>query len=280
MQVEDGTLCRMASPVPGPVGPSANPVAHWSIRTKLLEAARRAIPKLPADSRQQFASLFSATNIEITGGVLALWAGSHFFGVGEAADLALLGIGVVTMGTAAFGVGRDLGSFLALATHAQTEADLDRAASHLAQAVVTMGVMSFIALIMKAGSRFKRPGLVGASAGETIGAASAAEETVTVGRWMSKEEYNAMLRTGRVQESPNGGAKGVLYPPNPASYKAAPPGDIYVEFDVPKSSLEGKSLGQSAISGPNSPRGRLAVQKGLAPLEMPQATNIRIVRRK
>ncbi len=120
----------------------------------------------------------------------------------------------------------------------------------------------------------------GRARGAPAEVAEGLEETVTVGRWMSEEEYSAMVRTGRVQESRAGGAKGVLYPPNPASYKAAPPGDIYVEFDVPKSILEGKSVGQVAIPGPNSLRGRLAVQKGLSPPQMPRATNIRIVGKK
>ena len=93
---------------------------------------------------------------------------------------------------------------------------------------------------------------------------------------MNPKEYDAMVRTGRVQESPGGGPKGLLDPPDPTMYRAAPPGDVYVEFDVPKSTLEPKSRGQSMVSGPNSPRGRLAVKKGLPAPEMPRATNITI----
>ena len=62
------------------------------------------------------------------------------------------------------------------------------------------------------------------------------------------------------------------------SYKAAPKGDVYVEFDVPASSIAGKSAGQAAIPGANSLQARLAAQKGLPPPQMPPATNIRIVK--
>jgi hypothetical protein len=137
------------------VGDSASQVAYWSISKRLVESARRATLMLPEESRDQFAALFSPLNIEITGAVLAAWGASHLIGVGEVADVVLVGIGVVTMGTAAFGVGRDLGTYLSIAANAQIEADLDRAAGYLARAVVTMGVLAFVALIMKAGSRLR-----------------------------------------------------------------------------------------------------------------------------
>ena len=271
--VEDGTMCRMASPLAGSIGISTSSVADWSLRTKLIESARRTIPKLPAESREQFAALFSPTNIAITGGVLTLWAASHLTGAGEVADIVLLVIGLVGVGTSIFGAARHIGSFLAQASNAESEADLNSAANHLAQAVVTIGVVAFIALIAKAGSRFKGAGQVGEEAG--LGkVAGSPEKTVTVGRWMSQKEYDAMMSTRRVQESPTGG-KSVSFPSNPANYKAAPPGDFYVEFDVPESSLSGKSVGQMVIPGPNSLAGRLARQKGLPPPKMPPATNIR-----
>jgi hypothetical protein len=170
--IDDDTMCRTATPSPAPTGAGSGLVTHWDVRTKLLEAARRAAPKLPAESCGQFAALFSSVNIRITGGVLAFWGASHFFGVGEAADVVLLGVGVVAIGGQAFVAARDLQDYLSIAAGAQTEADLDRAASHLAQAVVTIGVTAFIALVMKAGSRFVgRGGLSGRAAtasGEAI----------------------------------------------------------------------------------------------------------------
>lgn len=172
LQVEDGTLCRMPSPVPGVVGADYDPMARWSVQTKLLEAARRAIRKLPAESRDQFAALFSPANVGITAGVFAAWGASHLFGVGEAADIVMVGVGVFTLGWQSVGAMRDLADFAAIAARAETEAQLDLAATHLARAVVTIGVAAFLALVFKAGKRlFGRGALTGreaAAEGEMI----------------------------------------------------------------------------------------------------------------
>jgi len=50
--------------------------------------------------------------------------------------------------------------------------------------------------------------------------------TTRVGRWMSQAEYDKMVKTGRVQMSPNGNT---AYVANPA-FKAAPSGSICVEI--------------------------------------------------
>src|SRR5262249_8987266 len=139
-RVEDGTLCRTPSPLPGALGARYDPVALWPVQAKLLEAARRATPKLPAESRAQFAALFSPANVGITAGVLATWGAAHLGGVGEVADVILVGVGAFTLGWQVGGVVRDLADFLVIATRAETEAELDLAAEHLARAVVTIGV--------------------------------------------------------------------------------------------------------------------------------------------
>ncbi len=262
MRVKDGTARQSASHSPRPVGVSNCSIAQWSLSDKLLEAGRRAGPKLPAEASAQFMSLFSPENIKETGIVLGFWAGLHFVGVGELADLAMVGIAAYAVGKGAIAGGREFVAYITIASNAQTDADLDRAAGHLARAVLLMGVTAFLAWLLKKGAK---PAVV-------------SEELVTVGRWMSRAEYDAMVKAGRVLESPSGGAKGVLYPPNSTSYKAAPKGDVYVEFQVPKSSLAPKSTGQMSIPGPNSPQGRLAVKQGKAPPQMPKATNIKIVK--
>jgi hypothetical protein len=154
MCVDDGTTNRLPTPTPHPVMATVSPVSNWTVRERLLEAARRAAPKLPAEARQQFLSLFSPASIGITGAVLAFWAASHAYGGGEVFDACMLVVGVATLGTAAFGVARDLAAFVSLAARAKSEQDLDAAATHLARAVVTIGVAAFLAMIMKAGRRF------------------------------------------------------------------------------------------------------------------------------
>src|SRR5262249_15285091 len=113
-----------------------------------------------------------------------------------------------------------------------------------------------------------------------LGGATGGEARETVGRWMSQEEHDAMVATGMVQQSRSGGPTNVLSPPNPAAYKDAPSGSLYLQFNVPASSLRGKSAGQTIIPGPNSPHSRAAVKQGLPALQMPPATNIKIMGRK
>lgn len=86
---------------------------------------------------------------------------------------------------------------------------------------------------------------------------------------MSQTELDAMTSSGRVQESFNNGVTSVTVPPNPRLYRAAPTGDIFTQFDVPTSSLNGVGTGTAKIYGPNS-----IFDPRLGITEMPQATNI------
>src|SRR5204863_7932356 len=97
IDVDDGTLCLIESSPPRPVGTDGDGVAQWSMERKLLEAARRVTPKLPPKMRAQFASLFSGTNLAITGGVLTLWGASHLIGVGEVVDAGLVVVGTILL---------------------------------------------------------------------------------------------------------------------------------------------------------------------------------------
>ena len=102
-------------------------------------------------------------------------------------------------------------------------------------------------------------------------------ETTRVGRWMSMEEYEEMLRTGQVQCS-GGNITHVTNPSNPDAFQAYPRGSIFVEFDIPTDSLrQGGNPGWGIIPGPNSIYDRHGINQGLPPIEqMPPATNIRI----
>jgi hypothetical protein len=155
VNIRDGTLCQTVSPTPGSLGREGGVlhVGSWDVERKLLEAARRAGPLLPAETRDQFEALFNPVNIGITSAVLAAWGASHLFGVGEAADLVLLGVGAFTIGWQAAGAVGDIADFVSIAARARTGLDLDRAATHLARAVVTIGIAAFIALILKVGGR-------------------------------------------------------------------------------------------------------------------------------
>jgi len=76
-------------------------------------------------------------------------------------------------------------------------------------------------------------------------------QTKTVGRYVHPNELKAMRKTGYVQEG-GGGQTRVSDPPSSQAYRAAPRGDIYVEFEVPAERVLPHSSGTGRIPGPNS----------------------------
>jgi len=111
-------------------------------------------------------------------------------------------------------------------------------------------------------TRARAPGAPGAPA----------EASTRVGRWMSSDEAGAMQGSGTVQES----RSGLTHVANPADAsvfrRQAPSGSVYVEFNVPTSSLRPSGTGVSSIPGPNAP---------IRPApSMPSATDIIILETK
>jgi len=83
-----------------------------------------------------------------------------------------------------------------------------------------------------------------------------------------------MVITAQVQES-SSGTTHVAFPADPAAFQAqAKPGRLYVEFDIPVSSIKPTQLGWAKILGPNSLEGRLAFRAEKPRPEMPPARNI------
>ena len=102
--------------------------------------------------------------------------------------------------------------------------------------------------------------------------------TTRVGRWMSKEEYYKMVKTGYVQKPFKADQSYVANPADyNAFYKQAKKGTIYVEFDVPSESLKQTKDMWATIPGPNSVYSKLNIKKGLPAYEFPKATNIKVV---
>lgn len=82
-----------------------------------------------------------------------------------------------------------------------------------------------------------------------------------VGRWMSPDEYQKMVSTGMVQEG-KGGYRYVVSPGDPEAYKPTYKGSIYVEFDVPKSSLiAGGRPGDYKMANPDTLYGRILAEE-------------------
>ena len=101
--------------------------------------------------------------------------------------------------------------------------------------------------------------------------------TIRVGRWMSRNELEKMLKTGRVQSS-EGGITHVTNPSDPEAFKAAKKGSVFVEFDIDKNIIKpGGKENWGIIYGPGSPVDRLNIKKGLEWIkEMPEVYNIEI----
>lgn len=104
-------------------------------------------------------------------------------------------------------------------------------------------------------------------------------ELVKVGRWMSRDEYNKMNSSGYVQKPYKADQSYVAYPASyDAYYKQADRDSVYIEFDVPYSSIRKTKDSWATIPGPNSIYSKLNVKKGLPPIEnFPKATNIKLI---
>jgi len=133
----------------------ANPlnVDGMSTTDKVGEVMRRSLPLLPADLRGAVEVMLSPASLAIIAGTLAIWAGSHFFGVGEVVDVILLCVGVVALGFSVFEGASELYDFAIGAVKARTEPDLDRAAKHFARAVVVLGISTIQAILLKGQGR-------------------------------------------------------------------------------------------------------------------------------
>ncbi len=106
------------------------------------------------------------------------------------------------------------------------------------------------------------------------GAVIAKKLTVRIGRWMSKKEYEAMKKTGKVQDGAGDSTYGSTSGPESFGSQAKP-GSVYVEYDVPSASvLQGSKPDWVLTVGPNAnsmQRAQLLNQGGQF---SPSATNI------
>jgi len=134
----------MASP-PRPQALTAVP--SMAVADKIGEALRRSLPLLPADARAEVEKLLEPATLAILAGTIAIWAGSHFFGVGEIVDVILLVVGAAFLGMAAWDAARELMAFGTTAVNARTSPDLDRAAGHFARAVSIIGINTVMAIL-------------------------------------------------------------------------------------------------------------------------------------
>jgi hypothetical protein len=124
-------------------------VSGMSLETRLGEAISRSGKHMPAEVAAQVAAIFTPTNLAIMAATLAVWAGSHFAGVGFIADIILLCLGVLMLGWTAVQLGGIIYDFCVTLVDARTDDDLERAAVLFAQAVLLAGVGAVSAVLLR-----------------------------------------------------------------------------------------------------------------------------------
>jgi hypothetical protein len=125
------------------------PISTWSNTDKVAEVLRRSKAYMPAALGAQIDALISPTNLAITAGSIVVWAGSHFFGVGEVVDVGLLLVGAFFIGWSMKDVVANLVTFGVKTINAQSEQDLDEAARAFASAVITGGITAVMAILLR-----------------------------------------------------------------------------------------------------------------------------------
>jgi hypothetical protein len=119
---------------------------------KLREAITLALPLLPPDVANQVKALLTPEALATMATVVTVWAGAHFFGVGEIADIALLTVGYFALGGVAWQAAKQLMAFVNTALGAKTEDDLKLAARHFSNALALLSVQTILVILLK-----KRP---------------------------------------------------------------------------------------------------------------------------
>jgi hypothetical protein len=124
-------------------------VAALSGPRRFEEALWRAIPLVPAQMRAQVEAFLTPMTIVALGAALAAWVVSHYFAVGVILDLML----VLGIGMACVPLAWELMQAGWILKNATCESDLDEAAVHLANAIATVGVEGFSAVVFGAAGR-------------------------------------------------------------------------------------------------------------------------------
>lgn len=128
-------------------------IVQMSATDRLGEAMRRSLPHLPENARQIVEAMIRPETLAVIAGTVVVWAGSHFFGIGEIVDVILLGVGVITLGFAVFEGSRDFYDFATGAIAARSEKNIEEAGRHFARAVVVLGISTIQALLLRGHGR-------------------------------------------------------------------------------------------------------------------------------
>lgn len=139
--------------------------------------------------------------------------------------------------------------------------DMDDFYTEVGFSAVTAGLTSGISAHLnglplfdtKASVEFSKPVITRFGDRDVIAPQTTSQNHTRVGRWMSRKEYNIMKNTGQMVEGAGGGTSVGIGGPN--AFTPATKGSVYVEFDVPTSSLiQGGRENWLKVVGPNAGR--------------------------
>lgn len=126
---------------------------EMSVQDRAAEAMRRSMPLLPADAAAVIQAMLTPESLAIIATTLVVWAGSHFFGIGEIVDVILLVVGVIALGASVFSGAQELYKFAELVVNPHQESDADAAAAHFARAVSLLGISAIQAILLRGAAR-------------------------------------------------------------------------------------------------------------------------------
>lgn len=121
----------------------------WSNSQRVTEALTRSKKFMPANLSHQVDALLTPEALGILVATLVIWAGAHFFGVGEIVDVGLLLVGAAFVGWSITEVAENLLTFGTKTIIARRDEDIDLAASAFAAAAVTAGMTAVMALLLR-----------------------------------------------------------------------------------------------------------------------------------
>ncbi|MCA9009801.1 MAG: hypothetical protein KDB01_08645 [Planctomycetaceae bacterium] len=134
--------------------PATGPVGNWPIEDRFISVMKRTASKLPGEVGEEFSQLLTPMVLAGLIPVLVLWAAAHACPITwlvDALTALIIGLG---MAMSIYEIWNACGEFIAFlqgTATAQTEADLDSAATHLAQFIASVGVAIFFLIVARNG---------------------------------------------------------------------------------------------------------------------------------
>ena len=123
-------------------------IRRLPLKERLRLTILATIPKVPSAIGAQLRQLLDPEMLAVAAGVLVIWAGLQFTGAGEVADVAILVVGWIALGGAAWQAARELIAFAVGVDRAKSPSGIDLAAQHLAAAISLIGVQAVLMMLL------------------------------------------------------------------------------------------------------------------------------------